>query len=51
MLSVRDAEEDKAKAFEAGADGYLTKPFHLRDLVARVRTALANPPCEVRSFQ
>jgi two-component system KDP operon response regulator KdpE len=40
MLTVRDGEEDKAKAFEAGADDYVTKPFRLPDLVARVRTAL-----------
>jgi two-component system KDP operon response regulator KdpE len=45
ILTVRDGEEDKAKAFEAGADVYLTKPFHLPDLLAHVRTALVNPPC------
>jgi len=44
MLTVRDSEEDKANAFEAGADDYFTKPFRLPDLVARVRTALVNPP-------
>lgn len=44
MLTVRDSEEDRANAFEAGADDYFTKPFRLPDLVARVRTALVNPP-------
>ena len=44
MLTVRDSEEDKANAFAAGADDYFTKPFHLPDLVARVRAALVNPP-------
>jgi two-component system, OmpR family, KDP operon response regulator KdpE len=46
MLTVRVGNEDKAKAFEAGADGYVTKPFHLRDLIARVRAALGNSPDE-----
>jgi len=46
MLTVRDGEEDKAKALEAGADGYITKPFHLRDLIARIRAALGNSPGE-----
>jgi two-component system, OmpR family, KDP operon response regulator KdpE len=48
MLTVRDGEQDRAKAFEAGADDYVTKPFHLSDLVARVRAALGNPQGEFR---
>jgi two-component system KDP operon response regulator KdpE len=40
MLSVRDSLEDKVQALEAGADDYITKPFHLRELTARVRAAL-----------
>jgi two-component system KDP operon response regulator KdpE len=37
MLTVRDTEDDKVLALEAGADDYVTKPFHLRELVARLR--------------
>jgi two-component system KDP operon response regulator KdpE len=49
MLTVRDGAEDKAKAFEAGADDYVTKPFRLPDLVARVRSALGKTPYEFRA--
>lgn len=40
MLTVRDDEEDKVQALEAGADDYVTKPFHIRELTARVRAAI-----------
>jgi two-component system KDP operon response regulator KdpE len=40
MLTVRDSEEDKVNALEAGADDYVTKPFHIRELTARVRSAV-----------
>jgi two-component system KDP operon response regulator KdpE len=31
MLTVRDSEDDKVEALDAGADDYITKPFQLRD--------------------
>jgi two-component system KDP operon response regulator KdpE len=37
MLTVRDAEDDKVQALEAGADDYITKPFRLRELIAGLR--------------
>ena len=40
MLTVRDSQDDKVLALEAGADDYVTKPFHLRELVARLRSVL-----------
>jgi len=40
MLTVRDNEDDKVEALEAGADDYVTKPFPIRELVARVRAAV-----------
>ena len=40
MLTVRDSEEDKVSALEAGADDYVTKPFPVRELVARIRAAV-----------
>lgn len=40
ILSVRDQEADKIAALDAGADDYLTKPFGLGELLARIRVAL-----------
>lgn len=40
VLSVRDKEIDKVEALDAGADDYLTKPFGLAELLARIRSAL-----------
>jgi two-component system KDP operon response regulator KdpE len=39
VLSVRDSNNDKVTALDAGADDYLTKPFSLEELMARIRTA------------
>jgi two-component system KDP operon response regulator KdpE len=36
MVTVRDVEEDKVRALEAGADDYVTKPFRFRELIARM---------------
>ena len=40
MITVRDLEEDKVRALEAGADDYITKPFKIRELTARLRAVL-----------
>jgi len=40
VMSVRDREEDKILALDAGADDYLTKPFGVGELLARIRVAL-----------
>lgn len=40
VVTVRDAEQDKVKALDLGADDYLTKPFGTDELLARIRVAL-----------
>jgi two-component system KDP operon response regulator KdpE len=40
VLSVRDREKDKVAALDKGADDYLTKPFGIEELLARIRVAL-----------
>jgi two-component system, OmpR family, KDP operon response regulator KdpE len=40
ILTVRDREEEKVGALEMGADDYVTKPFGVRELVARIRAAV-----------
>ena len=40
VLSAREAERDKVTALDLGADDYLTKPFGVNELLARVRVAL-----------
>ena len=40
VLSVREAEHDKVAALDAGADDYVTKPFGMDELLARLRAAL-----------
>jgi DNA-binding response OmpR family regulator len=40
MLSARQEPTDKARCFELGADGYMTKPFGLREFLARIEVLL-----------
>ena len=40
VLSARDAEREKVAALDLGADDYLTKPFGVNELLARIRVAL-----------
>jgi two-component system response regulator RegX3 len=46
MLTAKDAEIDTVVGLEVGADDYVTKPFRLRELVARIRAALRRAPGE-----
>ncbi|NLF76172.1 MAG: response regulator [Chloroflexi bacterium] len=47
ILSVREHEEDKIAALDAGADDYLTKPFGVGELMARLRVALRHALAQV----
>lgn len=40
MISVRDSADDRVEALDAGADDYISKPFHMRELTARLRAAV-----------
>src|SRR5215203_3372957 len=40
VLSVRESQDDKVAALDAGADDYVTKPFAMEELLARTRAAL-----------
>jgi len=52
VLSVRDSDRDKVAMLDAGADDYLTKPFSMDELLARLRTALrhAQPQAQESTF-
>jgi DNA-binding response OmpR family regulator len=53
ILSARSQEIDKVRGLELGADDYVTKPFSLKELLARIRAALrrAEPPVSRLEFQ
>ena len=40
MLTARDAVEDRVEGLDIGADDYITKPFAVPELIARIRNAL-----------
>ena len=49
VLSVRDQERQKVEALDAGADDYVTKPFGMNELLARVRANLRRAPTDGES--
>ena len=49
MLTVRDGEDEKVRALEMGADDYVTKPFGIRELIARIRAAVRRVHAPVRT--
>jgi two-component system, OmpR family, KDP operon response regulator KdpE len=49
ILSVRDADRDKIAALDTGADDYLTKPFSMDELLARMRVAQRHAQPEPQS--
>lgn len=50
ILSARSAEHDKVTGLELGAEDYITKPFGVRELQARVMTALRRKPAPAREI-
>ncbi len=49
MLTVRNGEDEKVRALEMGADDYVTKPFGIRELIARIRAAVRRVHAPVRT--
>jgi two-component system KDP operon response regulator KdpE len=49
MLTVRNSEQDKVAALDAGADDFVTKPFSTPELLARIRAALRRVPAAQNS--
>jgi two-component system KDP operon response regulator KdpE len=49
MLTVRNAEQDKVAGLDAGADDYVTKPFGMTELLARIRANLRRVPISAAS--
>lgn len=51
MLTVRDAESEKVRALDGGANDYVTKPFGIQELMARLRVLLRSRPGEPAARQ
>jgi two-component system, OmpR family, KDP operon response regulator KdpE len=49
VLTVRNTEQDKVEALDAGADDFITKPFGMPELLARIRAALRRMPLSPES--
>ena len=49
ILSVRNTETDKVQALDAGADDYVTKPFGIQELLARIRATMRRVPEAVKT--
>ena len=49
VLSARHSSDDKVEALDLGADDYVTKPFGVEELMARIRAALRHSPIEAQS--
>lgn len=47
MLTARSEERDKIRGLDIGADDYITKPYSIKELIARVHTALRRPAASV----
>ena len=50
IISAKDSLDDKVEGLELGADDYLTKPFHLAELNARIKTVIRRRKMEGRRF-
>lgn len=49
MLTIRNTEQDKVHALDAGADDFITKPFGTPELLARIRAAMRRTPSSVEA--
>lgn len=47
MLTARSEERDKVRGLEVGADDYITKPYSIKELIARIHAALRRPSSQV----
>jgi DNA-binding response OmpR family regulator len=51
MLTAKGQEDDIVRGLELGADDYVTKPFSIRELIARVKAFLRRKPAETATFE